>query len=194
MAVKFSKSLQAKKRAFLTAYVELGHIGQSATAAGVDRTTHYYWMREDPDYVGAFHLAEEMAASALEDEARRRALQGVKRLKFHKGDPIIDPDTGEPYFEHEYSDTLLIFLLKSVYPEKFRERRDVNHSGSIDTGSDKSVNEQIAAEIEKAVQIRLREQATLIPAAATAAADDGGHAEGNGHAGSNGKHHRNGRQ
>lgn len=40
-----------------------------------------------------------------------------------------------PYIEHEYSDTLLIFLLKGARPEVYRERADVRHSGKIDVSA-----------------------------------------------------------
>jgi hypothetical protein len=36
---------------------------------------------------------------------------------------------------HEYSDTLTIFLLKGIRPEKYRDRADVRHSGKIDIGA-----------------------------------------------------------
>jgi hypothetical protein len=50
------------------------------------------------------------------------------RYKFLKnGKPIVHPVTHEPYYELEYSDTLLIFLLKGIRPEKYRERFE--HSG-----------------------------------------------------------------
>ena len=76
----------------------------------------------------------------MEEEARRRAVEGVAKLKFHQGQlihiPVVDADgqpvlaeNGEPkqkpYVEHEYSDTLLIFLLKGARPKKFRENMDV---------------------------------------------------------------------
>ncbi len=77
---------------------------------------------EGEAYREAFEEAQEMACDAFEYEARRRAIEGVKRFKFHNGKPIIDPETGQPYFEYEYSDTLLIFLLKGAMPEKYRER------------------------------------------------------------------------
>ena len=32
----------------------------------------------------------------------------------------------------EYSDTLLIFLLKGVYPEKYRELRQTEHTGRVE--------------------------------------------------------------
>lgn len=49
---------------------------------------------------------------------------GLTRKKFTgAGEPVINPDTGEQYAELEYSDTLLIFLLKqSETKKKWRQR------------------------------------------------------------------------
>lgn len=61
-----------------------------------------------------------LAATNLEDEALRRAKDGLRRLKFGKdGLPLNDPETNKPYTEYEYSDTLLMFLLKGLLPEKY---------------------------------------------------------------------------
>ena len=96
--------------------------------AGIHRETHYWWLKHDPAYAVAFAQAEEKAADALEAEARRRAINGVLRYKFDKGRPITNPETGEPYYELEYSDTLLIFLLKGARPGRYRERIEIEHS------------------------------------------------------------------
>jgi hypothetical protein len=50
-------------------------------------------------------------------------------LKFYKGKPIIDPETKKPYFEHEYSDNLLMFLLKAAKPDKYKDRFSSELSG-----------------------------------------------------------------
>ena len=71
-----------------------------------------------------------MATEVLEAEARRRAVTGVRRLKFDKGQAIIDPETGEPYVELDYSDVLLIFLLKARAPEKYRENQNGQQQGA----------------------------------------------------------------
>jgi len=111
----------SKKSAFLAAYAELGNITRAAQAANVARTKHYCWLK-DPAYAKAFLEAEEIAVEKLEAEARRRAVEGLKRKKFNRnGDPIMDPETSEQYFEHEYSDTLLIFLLNAARPEKYKK-------------------------------------------------------------------------
>lgn len=64
----------------------------------------------------------------LEAEAIRRAQDGVVRMKFNSktGLPFIDPRTGEPYMEHEYSDTLMAILLKRHFPE-YREPKAETH-------------------------------------------------------------------
>ncbi|MFA5383984.1 MAG: hypothetical protein WC364_04870 [Eubacteriales bacterium] len=112
----------SKKAAFLAAYSELGNITRAALASNVARTKHYTWLK-DPAYAQAFAEAEEIAIETLEVEARRRAIEGLKRKKFNKnGLPVMDPETKEQYFEHEYSDTLLIFLLKAARPEKYKDR------------------------------------------------------------------------
>ena len=119
----------SKKAAFLAAYAELGNITRAALAAKVARTKHYAWLK-DPTYAQAFAEAEEIAVEKLEIEARRRAVEGLKRKKFDRlGLPVMDPETGEQYFEHEYSDTLLIFLLKAARPEKYKDRVSQEHTG-----------------------------------------------------------------
>ncbi len=83
--------------------------------AEVGRSSHYRWLGEDPAYRGAFELAEEDAADILEAEARRRAVEGVEKpVGGHKGQP--------GGYVREYSDVLLIFLLKGLRPERYRDR------------------------------------------------------------------------
>lgn len=118
-----------RKRAFLAAFSECGNLTKAGRLAQVDRRMHYVWMK-DPEYAEAFREAEEVAIENLEAEARRRAVEGLRKKKFNsKGEPIIDPETGEQYTEHDYSDTLLIFLLKGARPEKYREYRNISLTG-----------------------------------------------------------------
>jgi hypothetical protein len=130
-----NKAPQRKKAdnqaAFLAAYAETGNISRAALAARVDRTLHYLWLDGDEAYRTRFSDAQERAIELLEEEARRRAFHGLRRLKFHQGKAITDPQTGEPYTELEYSDTLLIFLLKALRPNTYRERLEVKHDGEV---------------------------------------------------------------
>lgn len=129
-------STQALQAAFLTAYARLGTITDAAEACEQDRGNHRRWA-EDPDYMARFQDAQEQCVERLEREADRRAVEGVRRLKFHKGEliqvPAYGPDgeplTNEdgtpvlvPYVEHQYSDLLLMFRLKKLRPE-YRDRQ-----------------------------------------------------------------------
>lgn len=114
----------AGKRAFLVAYAESGNVTLAATAAQIDRATHYKWLAADESYAEAFYEAGEAAADLLEKEARRRAVEGVERPVFHKGE-----ECGRI---REYSDHLLMFLLKGVRPEKYRERIHVLTEDAVD--------------------------------------------------------------
>jgi hypothetical protein len=64
-----------------------------------------------------------MGADALEDEANRRAREGVER-PVYQGGKFVGAI-------REFSDTLLIFLLKGLKPEKFRENSHIEHSGVL---------------------------------------------------------------
>ncbi len=120
--VRESAQLKRTQTAFLAAFSETGNITHAAVASDVGRRTHYEWLENDQVYAAAFVEAGDTAADYLEAEARRRAEEGVRRLKFYKGEPVINPETGKQYFEHEFSDTLLIFLLKGRRPDIFSER------------------------------------------------------------------------
>lgn len=127
--ISFSAIQQREKRAFLRAYAESGSVRLGTMAAKVDRSTHYKWLADDEQYAAAFEEAKEYAADKLEDEARRRAEQGTKKLVIYKGAPVMVPSDPSdlnsplvPLYEHQYSDVLAIFLLKGMRPDKYRER------------------------------------------------------------------------
>jgi len=147
----------AKKRAFLNAYCDTFDVSNAAKRTGINRGTHYFWLHDDHEYVESFRNAKRVAAETLEAELTRRALQGVRKLKFHQGKPImvrcLAEDEGavrvgegekveyyRHYYEHDYSDVLGIFLMKGAMPEKYRERYEV-HDG------DKDINETIEREL-----------------------------------------------
>lgn len=109
---------------FLAAFSACGSISRASRHAQLDRTTHYSWMETDPSYPARFKVAEARAARALEDEAVRRAHEGVRRPVLHKGKQVYIG--GEPLHEVEYSDRLLMFLLEANNPDKFRRRSDMN--------------------------------------------------------------------
>ncbi len=70
-------------------------------------TTLSDWKGKDPDFAAEVEFADRKYVERLEAECDRRAVEGVRRLKFNKaGFPFTDPDTGEAYEERHYSDNL----------------------------------------------------------------------------------------
>lgn len=111
-----------KQRAdFLEALSETGNVTESAKMANVSRRTIYNWRAADEDFAKAWNDAAELGCDALEDEATRRAKDGVDEPVFYKGE--------ECGTVRKYSDTLLIFLLKGRRPDKFKDRISNEVSG-----------------------------------------------------------------
>lgn len=118
---------------------------KAASAAGIARSTAYEWRDTDPEFKARWEEALEAGIDAMEDEAHRRAVEGVTKPVYYQG--VV---CGEV---QEYSDTLLIFQLKARRPEKYRENVNHNHSGAISVavvnyGSPAPVIEGVAEEVK----------------------------------------------
>lgn len=128
----------SKRASFLKAYVSTASITRAARAARIERALHYRWLEDDPEYVKAFQAAQIEAATLLEDEAVRRAYEGVKKPLTYQGQFTYrkrhNPKTnkleeyGAPLAIIEYSDTLMMFLLRGFSPEKYRDRNSMEVS------------------------------------------------------------------
>ena len=113
-----------KQRTFLLAFVEsYGQVARSAAIAKVDRTTPHKWLAaDDPAYMDAWSAASDLMVERMEQEVRRRAMEGNRRYRFTtKGEPIMDPRTNEQYYDDVPSDLLAIFYLKAAKPDKYRD-------------------------------------------------------------------------
>lgn len=113
-----------KRDAFLKAFAENGTLTHAAEAAGCDRSSHYYWMEHDPEYPALFTEAAHRANDSLEREALRRAVEGIEKPVYQGGKKVGSI--------REYSDTLLIFLMKGAIPSKYRDRVDVSFDVSAE--------------------------------------------------------------
>jgi hypothetical protein len=119
---------ERNQRAFLAAFRENGNVTQACIAAGIDRKLHYWWLEQDESYPERFEDARLEAAEGLEFEARRRAVEGLRRYRFNSktGAVLRHPETNEAYYEHEYSDMLLVQLLRANLPQKYRDRQEIS--------------------------------------------------------------------
>jgi len=102
--------------AFISALAQTGNISEACKDADIGRRTAYDLRERSEEFAALWKDALDEACDALEKEARRRAKDGVVNTIFYKGEPV-----GE---EHQYSDTLMIFLLKAHRPEVYRERME----------------------------------------------------------------------
>lgn len=126
------RTLTRAREVFLEALAGGASITRAAEAAAVGRTTVYEWREGDPAFAKAWDDALEAGIDLLEEEARRRAVEGVERPVVAMG-KIARDDDGNVLKIREYSDTLLALMLKAKRPQQYRERVDVNakHSGGI---------------------------------------------------------------
>jgi len=132
---------------FLRIYSEVGRVDVAARIAGIGRRTHYHKLKTDPAYRKAFELAEECAVQALEDEAIRRAKEGVRRPVMYQGKAV--KLNGRTVYEIRYSDSLLIALLKRFRPHLYCE-----HVRAEVTGSVPDLAERLAAARKRVLDMR----------------------------------------
>lgn len=105
------------EKAFLAGLSKLGTVTDACAAARIERSTAYRAREAHPDFKQDWDEAREAFADRLEKEAIRRATKGVRRAKYYKDTLLCH--------EREYSDTLLLALLRANNPQKFKERMDV---------------------------------------------------------------------
>jgi hypothetical protein len=110
-----TKRTPKKARQFIESLVQTGgNVARACKATAIGRTAVYAWRNDDEEFAQAWDEAVEAGLDELEQEARRRAVEGTLEPRFYKGI--------ECGHIRKYSDTLLIFLLKAGRPEKYRDR------------------------------------------------------------------------
>lgn len=118
---KQTKRTGKKEAEFLKELAKIGIVGTAAAACNLGRATVYEWREADAEFAEKWDHAIELATDQLEAEARRRAYEGTLKPVFYQG--------SECGHIREYSDTLLIVLLKANRPEKFSERSKLELTG-----------------------------------------------------------------
>lgn len=163
-----------KLTAFCAALAETCRVDKACKAVGISRVSAYKWREAMPDFKAAWDKAIQVGITALEDEAHRRAFEGVAEPVVHQGNftplfeeerdangevvlgddgkPKLRPrldENGEPMVAsvRKYSDTLAIFLLKAHAPDKYRERSsvDLNAKVALDSMSEAELAAELAA-------------------------------------------------
>ncbi len=113
----------ARKQRFLTALEETASVTAACARIVVSTRAMYEIRKRDPEFRKAWAAAIELGIDALEDEAVRRAREGVDEPVFHRGSKCGNI--------RRYSDTLLMFILKAARPEKYKDRAANEISGGL---------------------------------------------------------------
>lgn len=122
----FNQSARAK-HAFLTSYAQWANVSYACETARINRSNVYYWQEHDQAFALAMQVAGDAATERLEREAWRRATEGTpyKRTSYWHGEPV---GTDEKV---EFSDQLMMLLLRARRPDLYREKVDVSVSQVI---------------------------------------------------------------
>ena len=125
-----------KDETFFSAVVESGgNVTKACALAGYSRTSVYEYKAADGDFAKRLGQSQQLGGDVLEQECIRRARDGVDEPVWYKGDQCG--------IVRKYSDTLAIFLLKGIKPDKYRERVDQRVT------LENATPEQIAKAIER---------------------------------------------
>lgn len=122
---------QEDLQTFLSVLMEGWSPTRAAEVIGKPRQTFYNLRNINEHFASAWEAAEGAGTDRLEDEARRRGLEGYEKPLSFKGQ--LTGDT-----VREYSDVLLMFMLNGRRPEKFRQNvkldANVNVAASFRAG------------------------------------------------------------
>lgn len=148
--------------------IALGHsVLGASNITGVARSAIYKWVSEDEKFAADMRAAQDKSLDVYEEETYRRAVEGTRDLVIHEGQPVFvwQNDEGEiipydsykereefeaagyklaPVYKTKYSDTLAIFRMKGLAPEKYADRQVTEISVEIRSVSDAELNGQIA--------------------------------------------------
>ena len=112
-----------KQQAFLKAFTATGSITIAAAAVGIDRSNHYQWLKQDPEYKAAFDEAVVEASGFLEDTAIERATVGWEEPVVYQGqlaeEPVKDAE-GRQIFVPEVDELGNPILLENGDPRMAR--------------------------------------------------------------------------
>jgi hypothetical protein len=118
-----SRRSPSREAEFLEALAAGWSVKKAAETIGVARRTAYGWRGEDEDFARLWDDAVEAGTDLMEDEAIRRAVEGVPRPVFYQGQ-IVGSIT-------EYSDFLLDRQLRARRKDKYSDRQEQHVSAAV---------------------------------------------------------------
>jgi hypothetical protein len=141
-----------KQARFLMVYRECGNVKYSCEMAGISRETFYQWKRQYKTFQKLLEEVEPDVDDTVEYAAYEEGVLGVIEPVVSMGQPVYEyvPDLdeeGNPQYDskgkplmkrgkmltvRKRNATVLITLLKARLPHKYREKQQIEHSGSLE--------------------------------------------------------------
>jgi hypothetical protein len=126
----------ARRKSLALDLLSRGHtLAHVKKVLGINRVTMYRWRQDDPSFAQAYSNAMEAGTDLIEQEARRRAVEGYDRPVYQRGRMVG--------VVRVYSDELAAMPLRGRRPEVYRETKSQGasttsiriHGGLPDDGS-----------------------------------------------------------
>ena len=108
---------------FMAILKRTANVSLACRALKLSRVAAYERREKDPEFAAEWDNAIAEAIDHLEGEAFRRAFKGCRKPVFQGGALVGHVK--------EYSDTLMTVLLKGHKPDRYREKVDNIHSGTM---------------------------------------------------------------
>ena len=143
MSAKLKFDSKAKAE-FLQEIEEHGIKAKACRAVGIAYSTLKTHLDKDPEFAKQFELAMEVSGDGYEEEARRRAMDGVEEDIFDRFGKVIGTKT-------RYSDRFLDKMLTAAKPDKYGEKKKVEVTGTIHHEHMLTAKHNIMKKLEKAV-------------------------------------------
>ncbi len=112
-----------RKNTFLKVFAECNSVKKAASLCGISAKTVYEHLKNDEEFAKKFEETNREIEDALEAEAYRRAVTGVKTPVYYKGECIG--------YELKYSDRLLEMLLAGR-SDRYKKKSQVEVSGNVE--------------------------------------------------------------
>ena len=180
---------------FLAELRHSGLVSNACRVSGVSRTCAYAHRQKEPDFAEAWDVAEDIGVSKWENEARRRAVDGVERYQVSGGKVVMH--NRRPIKIKEFSDHLMKMILCAKRPE-YRDHQTVDLGNKPGESFRATINDERAKEIVGGL---LGQRQAIAAGSAIAAASNqniiplngngkskNGNGKSNGHTNGNGQH------
>jgi len=109
-------------------------ITSACDAVGINKTTFYDWMKTKPNFSNAIKKAQSIPNKKVEKALYKSAVGYLTTVaKYQVKGPKGEPQTKTIKKKILPNITAMIFWLKNKMPDEWKDKQDIEHSGSVIT-------------------------------------------------------------